>query len=406
MRNIPKTDYTGETTPIGGSIHENSPIAIHFCQSHQPLRQYDLDFSPVFQGISQKEIDWLVRLKGELFVPICTKDNWIGLFVILPKTTGSSFTEEEIRILCVLADQMVVALENARLFATLIKANQDLLRTQRAFEQANLELRQVDERKSAFIGVLTHEMRTPLANITISLHVLELMLKDQLNTDHSVQLEQIKNQVKEAKLLADDLIMLAAFINDQVELQLEKIDFIDVLKQSLLTLQETAREENLHFHLDVVGDMLPVRGDAKLLANAVYQLVSNAVKFTAENGSIWVSCWSTGTTLCLDVEDTGIGIPFGKEEKVWEAFSQLTADPMRRGVEGLGLGLALVRHIVQAHGGIVWMESEEGKGSIFGFDVPLAGPEYPLSTQVRARRAGRLARREILNEIDKNTEKI
>jgi len=135
-------------------------------------------------------------------------------------------------------------------------------------------------------------------------------------------------------------------------------------------------------------------------------LVSNAVKFTPENGSIWVSCWSNDTTLFLDVEDTGVGIPYGKVEKVWEAFSQLISDPLRRGVEGLGLGLALVRHIVQAHGGIVWVESQEGEGSIFGFDIPLAGPNYPLSAQVRARRASRLASRAVSNfDVERNTER-
>lgn len=406
LRSIPKTSNTSETTPTSGSIHESNPIAVHFCQTHKPLRQYDLDFSPVFQSVSYSEREWLSNLGGDLFIPICTKDKWIGLFVILPKTTASSFTEEEIRILCVLADQTVVALENARLFANFRKANQDLLRTQKAFEQANLELRQVDERKSAFIGVITHELRTPISNITLSLHVLEKYLKGQLSPEHEIQFEQIKTQVKEAQLLADDLIMLAAFINDQVELQLEKFNFIEALNNTLEPLQEAAQEKKLHFHLDIVGEMLPVQGDPGLLTNAVYQLVSNAVKFTPENGSIWVSCWSTGTALCLDVEDTGVGIPFGKVEKVWEAFSQLISDPLRRGVEGLGLGLALVRHIVQLHGGIVWVESQEGEGSIFGFDIPLSGPSNPLSAKVRARRAGRLASRSVSNlDVERNTER-
>jgi len=215
LRNIPKTVNSIETTPISASFVESSPIAVHFCQTHKPLRQYDLDFAPSFLSLSQSERDWFTNLGGDIFVPICTQDNWIGLFVILPKTTGSSFTEDEIRILCVLADLTVVALENARLFSEFIKANQDLMRTQKAFEQANQELRQIDERKSAFIGVITHELRTPITNISLSLQVLEMYLKGRLSAEHDAQLELIKLQIKEAQLLADDLIMLAAFINDQ-----------------------------------------------------------------------------------------------------------------------------------------------------------------------------------------------
>ncbi|MFN2165421.1 MAG: sensor histidine kinase, partial [Anaerolineae bacterium] len=117
----------------------------------------------------------------------------------------------------------------------------------------------------------------------------------------------------------------------------------------------------------------PVRADRDRLADAVHHLVHNAIKFTPEAGEIWLRGQATDTTLLFEVKDTGIGISADKLPTLWEEFAQV-ADPLQRGVEGLGLGLALVKYIVNAHDGKVWAESEEGAGSKFGFEIPLAGP--------------------------------
>ena len=99
-------------------------------------------------------------------------------------------------------------------------------------------------------------------------------------------------------------------------------------------------------------------------------MVHNAIKFTHDGGKVWVSCWTTADGFYFDVKDTGVGIPPDKLKDIWTSFTQ-TADPLRRGLEGLGLGLALVKNIVTAHGGEVWVESKPGSGSVFGCKVPL-----------------------------------
>ncbi|MCI0580839.1 MAG: ATP-binding protein, partial [Chloroflexi bacterium] len=96
------------------------------------------------------------------------------------------------------------------------------------------------------------------------------------------------------------------------------------------------------------------------------------IKFTPAGGEIWVKSWLDGDSLHFEVEDTGVGVPADKLDGLWEAFTQM-ADPLRRGKEGLGLGLALVKFVVGAHGGEVCARSEAGQGSTFGFHVPLNG---------------------------------
>ena len=360
-----------------GRIHHNGIFARHFLKDRRSLTQYDLDFLPQFKDSAEKE--WLSSFQGELFVPILTKEAWIGLFVLGPKKLGNQFFGDDIDLLSTLANQTVTALQNARLFSDLRRLNDDLRQTYQALEEANQKLRELDEMKSAFISVVTHEMRTPLANMGFSLQVLEMYGTQNLLHEQREQLQQISNGIETSRSMIDNLITLAALLNNQVDLFLEKFDFQEILDWVTPPFLEKAEEKPLKFKVDKVGDAILV-GDRKLLITAVSHLIENAIKFTGREGSVWVSCWTTTDALWLDVRDTGQGIPKDKLDKVWQSFTQLQADAVRRGVEGLGLGLSLVKLIILAHGGQVFVESEVGAGSVFGFRIPLKGPSYPLDT--------------------------
>jgi signal transduction histidine kinase len=361
-----------------GKIPRDSIFTRHFFTEQRMLSQYDLDYLPKFQTNSPEK-EWLSSLQGELYVPILTKEAWIGLFVLGPKKNGNQFFGDDIGLLSTLANQTVAALQNARLFADLRRLNADLHQTYQALEEANQQLRDMDEMKTAFIGVITHEMRTPLANMGFSLQVLEKNGTQNLLPGQREQLDQISDGIMSTRKMIDNLITLAALLNKQVDLILEKFDFQEILDQAADTFMDKANEKNLKYKVDKIGDV-SVIGDKKLLIIAVNQLVENAIKFTNNNGSVWVSCWTTNEALWLDVRDTGQGIPKDKLDKVWQSFTHIKADSIRRGVEGLGLGLSLVKLIVIAHGGQVFVESEVNSGSVFGFRIPLKGPNSPLKT--------------------------
>jgi signal transduction histidine kinase len=220
-------------------------------------------------------------------------------------------------------------------------------------------------------------MRTPLANMSLSLQVLEMSGSQNLMPDQLEQLRQISSGIKASRSMIDNLITLAVLLNNQVDLNLERFDFQEILDDAMLPFLSRAEEKGVNLKLDKVGDVSMV-GDRKLLTIAVSHLIDNAIKFTERNGSVWVSCWTTTDALWLDVRDTGQGIAKDKLDKVWQSFTQLQADAVRRGVEGLGLGLSLVKLIILTHGGQVFVESEVGSGSVFGFRIPLKGPNFPL----------------------------
>jgi signal transduction histidine kinase len=359
-----------------GRLSAQNSIAMHFIETQQPLTQYDVDFSPRFKNIPTDEHDWLASQGMDVYIPIYSKAGWIGLFALGPKDSGERYFEEDLLLLSTLADQTAVALENARLFAHLIKLNKELQQAQVNLQQANQQLHQMDELKSSFIGVITHELRTPLANIGFSMQIFEMYGYKNISAEQREQVEQIGVNLSTARMMVDNLITFAAFLNKQMELHLETVDFKLTVLETLVPIKHMADGKDVRLQVDFLGDIVPVKGDRKLLQDAVHHLVHNAVKYTQEGGHVWVSSWMTSDAVYFDVKDTGVGVPPEKLKVLWDGFTQAT-DPVRRGVEGLGLGLSLVRFIIAAHGGKVWIDSQLGKGSTFGFWIPTAGPGLP-----------------------------
>lgn len=358
-----------------GRLQDTNPLVVNIIQQHQPLMQYDLDVLPEFKEMVSQEQRWLANLNMDVHIPICAPEKWLGLLSLGPKPANSQYSSQDLMLLATLAEQTVVALKNARLFADLEEANSNLKNAYRQLERANQDLKEIDELKSSFIGVISHEMRTPLANVGFSLQIFERHGIESLLPEQYEQFQELKASFQLASMMIENLVMMASFLNNQITLQLEQIDVRQLLQTILPPLTTSAQQKNIQMQLDVIGELPPLLADRKLLSNAIYQLAHNAIKFSNKGGKIWVTCWATSHTICIDVKDNGKGIPSDRLTEMWQEFTQMV-DPLKRGLEGLGLGLALVRHIIAAHGGEVWAESEENEGSAFGFQIPIAGPKH------------------------------
>jgi len=169
--------------------------------------------------------------------------------------------------------------------------------------------------------------------------------------------------------MINNLITLASFLSKQGQLRMTPVDMKQLAHETLATLEPMARKRNIKLSVDAPGVLSPILGDRERLAEAIYHLVHNAIKFNRDGGTVTLSCSVTPEDMIIEVSDTGIGIEPEKLSDMWKDFTQI-ADPLRRGVEGLGLGLPLVRYVVRAHGGQVWARSEPGQGSVFGFRIP------------------------------------
>jgi signal transduction histidine kinase len=366
--------------PAAGLLHNEHALARCLRQEHRPLTQYDIDLLADFKDAAPDERSWLAGLAMDVYMPIHAKGEWIGLLALGPKGTRDRYFDDDLVLLNTLADQTAVALKNARLVEDLRHLNADLKDAYASLERANHQLQELDKLKTSFIGVVTHELRTPFVNLEMSVQLLERYGTEAWAAEQREQLAQLSNGLKSGRQMVDNLIAFSTFLSKQGDLHLSRVSFNEVVTSAVEGLRFMAEKKSLGLEMNVPSDLPPLDGDRDRLGEAVHHLVHNAIKFT-EHGKVSVSCWATDTAVTFEVKDTGVSIPPDRLPDLWKSFEQM-ADPLKRGQEGLGLGLALVKFVVTAHGGEVWAHSTQGVGSTFGFYIPLKLSRQPVEGAV------------------------
>lgn len=296
------------------------------------------------------------EFKGNfLCAPLKTQQKTLGVITLMNDVGSGLFTAGDAKLLVTMAGQAAIALENASLYE----------RVQAAKEQ----LQELNDLKSAFLSVITHELRTPFVSIDFSLQLIRRYGEEHFAPEQVEQFHELEREVSRAQAMIDGLIAFASFLSKQGTLKLETLNLVQVIESTISSLRTMAHSRGVAMTADLPGELPLLRGDRERLEEAIYHMVHNAIKFNRPGGKVLVRCYAEDSFIFLEVQDTGIGIPKDKLKAVWEPFCQL-ADPLRRGKEGLGLGLALIKYVVNAHNGQVWAESEEGVGSTFGFKLP------------------------------------
>jgi signal transduction histidine kinase len=224
--------------------------------------------------------------------------------------------------------------------------------------------------KAAFIDVISHELRSPFASAALSVELLRKYAERRMVDELQGQIEQLDRELKQGRQLIDTIISFAGQVGKGAKLVVEETDFGEIVREAINTLRLLARNRQLTLTCEIAPELPPVFVDRKRMRETVYHLVQNAIKFTRPGGAVEVQCRAEGPNLVFQVKDSGVGMAPEQLATVWEPFSQ-QSDRVRRGVEGLGLGLALVKTTVQAHQGEVAATSAPGQGSTFGFCIPL-----------------------------------
>ena len=249
-------------------------------------------------------------------------------------------------------------------------SNEKALRTQEL-------LREADRRKNEFLATLAHELRNPLAPLRNSLEVIRL--GGDAVADFRQAREVMERQVGQMTRLVEDLIDVSRVAQGKMELRKVRVDLRAILEQAVL-MNAPLREGRRH-HLDskIPAEPIWVEGDQDRLVQIVVNLLNNAAKFTLEGGHLALEAAAEGEAV-VRVKDDGIGIPADQLGRVFDLFAQLGGSPDQVG--GLGIGLSLVRQLVELHGGTVTASSQGiGKGSEFVVRLPLCpapvGPSEP-----------------------------
>ena len=320
-----------------------------------PIRISDAYTDPRFNPEVDKRTGYITR--NILCVPMRNaRGQVIGVFQVLNKR-GGDFTSLDDQLLASLSSQTAVAVENAQLYDEV----------QRAYTQ----LRAADKMKSDFLNTISHELRTPLAPI---LGYCDLLLSGSMGQLPPSSLRGLQAILTSAKRLHSVIESLLVFVRlDQGEMALhrEAIGLPPIFAQVIETFKGKAAELKLALETDVASGLPLVMADPNELTMALTHLVDNATKFTLAGGRVMVTARPVvgegGRTLVeVAIQDTGIGIPADLHEKIFERFYQVD-NSVTRQFGGMGIGLAVVKQVIEAHGSHVVVESEPGKGSTFRF---------------------------------------
>ncbi len=285
----------------------------------------------------------------------------IGVFQVLNKW-GGDFTALDEQLLASLSSQAAVAIENAQLYDEV--------------QQAYTQLQVLDKMKSDFLNTVSHELRTPLAPI---LGYSEMLLSEgmgQLPVGCRRGVEAIAESGKRLHAIVESLLIFVRLDQGEVALTREAVDLAVLLHKVVESFHIKADERKLRFSVEIGGALPPVLADPQELQTVLVHLVDNAAKFTLAGGQVTVAAKPTMEPdgklgVEIAVRDTGIGIPRDLHAKVFERFYQVDGSLTRR-YGGVGIGLAVVKQIIEAHGSHILLESEPGKGSIFRFVLPAA----------------------------------
>jgi PAS domain S-box-containing protein len=293
--------------------------------------------------------------RSALSTPIVTSEGEIlGFFEVHNKRDGSDFCETDTARLTAISQSASVAVQNALAYRRLKEAEQALI--------------QADHRKEEFIATLAHELRNPLAPIRNAVEILGM--KNSLDPDVAMARDVIGRQLRQMIRLVDDLLDVSRISRAQLQIRRERVECGAILRSAVETSRPLIDSGGQRLRLSVPDEPVYLDADAARLAQVVSNLLNNAAKYTPAGGLITLTAAAREGTLTISVRDTGVGIAPEHLPRVFDLFSQV--DPaLERSAGGLGIGLSLVRSLVELHGGTVEARSEgRNRGSEFVVRLP------------------------------------
>jgi signal transduction histidine kinase/DNA-binding response OmpR family regulator len=294
------------------------------------------------------------EVSAAVALPLVVNREVIGVLGLAKRQKGEAFALSDVELISVLASQAAAAIKNARLFTDLRAANE--------------HLQELDRMKSEFVSNVSHELRAPLHTIT---GFVQLLLDGKVRDKKMQQesLETVFHQTQQLTRLIDDILDASKMEEGRFGLHKASVQMHDVVQEVLLALQPVALQKHITLAGLTSPDLPLVVVDAQRMTQVLRNLVDNAIKFAPESASVIISSQNTPTELVIAVQNSGGGIPAEARQHLFERFFQADGSSTRQ-ARGTGLGLYICKQIVEAHGGRIWVDSEEGKNSSFFFAIP------------------------------------
>ncbi len=354
------------SAPGGGEAHLHAegptpghwPAVLHPGDGSVMERALRKDGPQVEHWQILQEERWSRRTVSRVAVPLKMEARNIGVLAVL-NTERESIEDDDLEVLVHVANQIAVALENAR-----------------AYERERLAAQRLEETevfKSHFLANMSHTLREPLNSIVGFSRLMLKGLDGPLTEQQLQDLQRIHENSQRLLERINDILTTSQIQAGLMELQLQPVDLAEIAEAVIPTAEAMVRGKPVQLIWELASDLPFVHADATRVRQVLIHLLSNAAKFTAR-GEIVVRMWADGELAYVSVRDTGIGINAEDCERIFERFD--TGSAGRLAASGAGLGLALSKEFIEMHGGQIWMRSAVGAGSTFTLSLPLYVPEF------------------------------
>jgi signal transduction histidine kinase/CheY-like chemotaxis protein len=309
--------------------------------------------------------------RSMLLLPLSSPTRVIGALTMARREVRP-FTDVEAAMVRVIVNQAAISIDNAVLYQRMQAQMAQIAQQNTELEDANVQIKEVSRLKSEFLANMSHELRTPLNSVLGFSEILKDNLAGALSEEQRIEcLEAIHASGEHLLQLINDVLDMSKIEAGRMELVLEEFVVDSAFREVLTVVKSLAGKKGIELSVLVEPEDLTVYADKGKVKQVLYNLLSNAIKFTPDGGSVFVDgkLRQEAQDLLVTVTDTGVGIPPDHIDKIWGEFYMVQGD--HQAEKGTGLGLALVKRLVELHGGSVTVNSEEGKGTTFSFTVPL-----------------------------------
>jgi signal transduction histidine kinase len=328
---------------------ENSIAGQCYTQS-KPILIPDASNDPrIFRGVDAN-LELVTR--SLIAAPLVYRGTTIGVLEAINKFGDLSYTDDDVAILETLGAQAAIAIHTTHL--------------QESVHRAYNEMAELERMKSNFVAITSHELRTPLGLVLGHATMLAEMIQD---TRQKKQLGVIIQSANRLKAIIEDLISVDSLESGQYGFKRQRTDLVELTRQVVDEYQQFADNKPVAMITDLPDTPMWVDIDVEKIAIALSNLIRNAITFTRDNGHVMVVAESLPGYAKVSIVDDGIGIPAKDLTRIFERFFQVETH-MTRHHGGMGLGLSVAKVMVELHGGQIWVESIEGKGSNFSFLLP------------------------------------
>lgn len=376
----------GGTRPsiVPGRIHgPGDALSRVLVREGRALERGQLELDDRFADVRREALEYMDSARVQVMVPLVQGRRLTGVMLLGEKRNLRPYSREDLDLLDQLGASASVALSNSLLFEQVDEQRLDLEDLTASLEdkvaerteelrRANEGLMELDRLKSRFFAAISHELRTPLTLILLSLRDLLDGEGDEDPRGQVQTLQDMRRDALELLRLINDIMDLSRLQESELKLNRQRVDLRGLASRVVDIAGPLARSREIQVSVEG-GEGLIIAADGEKLERVIVNLVTNALKFTEPGGRVSVGLGRSGAEATIQVADSGIGIPPRELERIFDRFHQVE-DGSGRSRGGTGIGLALVKELVELHGGRVDVQSAQGQGSTFTVTLPADGP--------------------------------